>query len=152
MPAVRRDSPCPQFPINRHCRIADSAGILLHHFVPIALRKTSALNVLQLVRSAFGSKSRDDAGAEALYASCLSKTKSYDALADRIMRQRLAPPAVCIDVGCCLGDELAKMMRAAPQGTFFAFEPLPSLFDRLQKRFKKPNVRLSNLALSDAEG
>ncbi|HEV7283173.1 MAG TPA: FkbM family methyltransferase [Pirellulaceae bacterium] len=109
------------------------------------------MNVLQLVRSAFRSKPRD-AAAQALYDECLSKSQSYDDLSGQIMRQRLAPTAVCIDVGCCLGDELKKMMTAAPQGTFFAFEPLPHLFERLRKRFKQSNVRLSNVALSDQEG
>lgn len=110
------------------------------------------MNVLQFVRSAFGSGRNGDAGAQALYASCLSKSESYDALSGQIMRQRLAPTAVCVDVGCCLGEELAKMMKAAPKGTFFAFEPLPNLFEKLRKRFKQSNVRLSNVALSDQEG
>ena len=109
------------------------------------------MNVLQLVRSAFRSKPGGGA-AQALYDECLSKSELYDALSGQIMRQRLAATAVCIDVGCCLGDELQKMMAAAPQGTFFAFEPLPNLFAKLQKRFRQSNVRLSNVALSDQEG
>jgi FkbM family methyltransferase len=45
------------------------------------------------------------------------------------------------------------MLRFAPDGLFFAFEPLPELFEYLRSRFgSDPRVRLYNLALSDTNG
>ena len=42
------------------------------------------------------------------------------------------------------------MLRSAPQGRHFAFEPLPDLAARLTRRF--PGVQMHQVALSDAAG
>ncbi|HEY1470246.1 MAG TPA: hypothetical protein VGF61_14480, partial [Candidatus Acidoferrum sp.] len=45
------------------------------------------------------------------------------------------------------GCVLEAMLRFAPDGLFFAFEPLPELFEYLRSRFgSDPRVRLYNLA------
>jgi FkbM family methyltransferase len=82
----------------------------------------------------------------------VSKSLWYDTLTSAIMRQHLTPTSVCVDVGCHMGSVLDDMILYAPEGTFFAFEPLPDLFADLQKRYTQPNVRLSNVALCNEEG
>jgi FkbM family methyltransferase len=55
-----------------------------------------------------------------------------------------------VDVGCNRGSILQEMVRLAPQGRHFAFEPIPGLYRRLCKSF--PGVTCHQLALSDADG
>ena len=48
---------------------------------------------------------------------------------------------------------LEEMLRIAPGGVHYAFEPLPALFQVLQSEFgSNPHVSLHNLALSDSSG
>jgi FkbM family methyltransferase len=66
---------------------------------------------------------------------------------------RLPKDAVCVDVGCHKGKFLDPMRRAAPGGRFFAFEPIPYLFDMLKSKYRADErVRLFNCALSSVEG
>ena len=44
------------------------------------------------------------------------------------------------------------MIHFAPDGEFFAFEPLPDLYQILVQKFAASNVRIYDLALSDIEG
>jgi methyltransferase, FkbM family len=83
----------------------------------------------------------------------LARGDYYDCLAEFVMQQVLKKNSNCVDIGCHLGDVLAPMLRLAPEGRFFAFEPLPSLFKQLQFRFgKDERIRLYNVALSEAAG
>jgi FkbM family methyltransferase len=43
--------------------------------------------------------------------------------------------ANCIDIGAHRGDILKHMLKYAPAGEHFAFEPLPHLYDELQAKF-----------------
>src|SRR5580704_10002268 len=57
--------------------------------------------------------------------------------------------AVFVDIGCNKGKILDLMRHAAPDGIFFAFEPVPYLFDLLTAKYRRdPRVRLFNIALS----
>lgn len=76
-------------------------------------------------------------------------------LAERANLRRLIAWTVpadghCIDVGCHVGEVLADLMRAAPQGRFLAYEPLPDLAEQLARRF--PAVDVRNRALADEQG
>ena len=65
----------------------------------------------------------------------------------------LRSDAVCVDVGCHKGKFLDPMRRAARDGRFYAFEPIPYLFDLLKSKYRgDERVRLFNCALSSAEG
>ncbi len=90
-----------------------------------------------------GSKRLLDAG-------LITRNRFYDELTKEVFRRTLNPDSVCIDVGCHKGDLLAIMMRLAPSGRFFAFEPLPGFYNRLNKKYgSDPRVVLSPKALSD---
>lgn len=82
----------------------------------------------------------------------MTLSEQYDRQTSEIL-QRLAADASCVDVGCNVGAILSEMLRAAPRGRHYAFEPLPDLFAELRRRFgDAPNVTLFNVALSDHSG
>jgi FkbM family methyltransferase len=61
--------------------------------------------------------------------------------------------AVFVDIGCNKGKILDLMRRAAPDGVFFAFEPVPYLFELLSAKYRSDRrVRLFNIALSSKNG
>ncbi len=66
---------------------------------------------------------------------------------------RLKRDAVCVDIGCNKGKILDLMRHTAPDGVFFAFEPVPYLFDLLTAKYRRDaRVRLFNTALSSKNG
>jgi FkbM family methyltransferase len=76
-----------------------------------------------------------------------------DDVAARVVISRLASNAVCVDIGCHKGKFLDPMRRAAPDGRFFAFEPIPYLHDLLKSKYRTDRrVQVFNLALSSADG
>ena len=63
----------------------------------------------------------------------LSKGDYDDMVSEFVMRDVLKADSNCVDIGCHLGDVLESMLRFAPNGVCFAFEPLPKLFEHLQR-------------------
>ena len=83
----------------------------------------------------------------------MGRTPDTDDLASFELIARLSPAAVCVDVGCHKGKFLNEMRRAAPRGRFFAFEPIPYLFDLLAAKYERDKrVELHNCALSRVPG
>lgn len=77
----------------------------------------------------------------------------YNRQTARVMERVLARDSICIDVGCHEGEILDEMLRLAPDGRHYAFEPLPHLHDLLARKYAgAANVRLFDAALSDAPG
>lgn len=74
----------------------------------------------------------------------------YDFETVQVMKRVLSEHSNCIDIGCHTGLFLAEMLRLAPQGVHFAFEPLPDLSQHLESRF--PKAKVFNMALADVEG
>jgi FkbM family methyltransferase len=74
----------------------------------------------------------------------------YDMQTVEVMRLCLQADSNCVDVGCHQGDILRAILQIAPDGSHYAFEPIPDLFASLKTNF--PSVSISNLALSDEEG
>jgi FkbM family methyltransferase len=73
----------------------------------------------------------------------------YDGQTFELMKRVLTRDSNCVDVGCHKGDILRGILRAAPDGTHYAFEPIPNLFDDLKTEF--PSVHVLNIALSNVE-
>jgi FkbM family methyltransferase len=81
------------------------------------------------------------------------KNAVYDFQTLRLMRRVLTPQSNCIDVGCHQGDILASMLRLAPLGQHYAFEPLPQFHKALVERFaRRPGVHLHSCALGRENG
>ena len=66
------------------------------------------------------------------------------------MSKTLKKTSNCVDVGCHLGSVLREILKFAPQGNHFAFEPIPEYAQILKSRFSKVNVH--EMALSDSRG
>jgi len=73
----------------------------------------------------------------------------YDSQTREVIKRVLRRNSNCVDVGCHKGDILKVMLRTAPDGTHYAFEPIPSLFETLRAEF--PSVHVLNIALSNTE-
>jgi FkbM family methyltransferase len=83
----------------------------------------------------------------------ISRADYYDVMSEFIMEEILESGSTCVDIGCHRGDVLEPMLRFAPQGQFYAFEPLPGLFEHLHARFGSDDrIKLFNIALSDKKG
>ena len=66
---------------------------------------------------------------------------------------RLARDAVCVDIGCHKGKFLDRMRRTARDGRFFAFEPIPYLYDLLKSKYRNDRrVQVFGVALSSTDG
>ncbi len=83
----------------------------------------------------------------------VSKSENYNILTELVMKKVLKDTSVCVDVGCHQGDILQMMLKYAPRGKMFAFEPLPDFFEHLKSNFGgNPNITFSDIALSDTGG
>ena len=80
-------------------------------------------------------------------------SRDYDAQTLEVMKRVLQQDSNAVDVGCHQGAILRHILRVAPGGTHFAFEPLPTMYQELVRAFGgRPNVRLYDIALSDITG
>ena len=67
-----------------------------------------------------------------------------------VMARVLTPASTCVLVGAHQGSLLEEIVRLAPKGRHFAYEPLPHLAARLARRF--PGVSVDQVAVSDRSG
>lgn len=82
-----------------------------------------------------------------------NKNASYDIMTYKIFKKYLRDDSICIDVGCHTGSVLKAMMKYAPKGIFYAFEPLPHLYQYLYDNFgANTSVKLFPIALSNKKG
>jgi FkbM family methyltransferase len=81
-----------------------------------------------------------------------TKNQQYDAQTVKILKKICQPHSNCIDVGCHKGEMLDLILRYAPNGQHYCFEPLPDLFQGLiQKRYPS-NCQFFETALSNQTG
>lgn len=78
------------------------------------------------------------------------QAERYDRETIAVIERVLHSNSNGVDVGCHRGQILREILRVAPSGTHYAFEPIPYLYRRLMKRFR--NIRVHQLALSDKPG
>lgn len=81
----------------------------------------------------------------------LTKNLEYDRLTKKIMSQTIKPTSNCIDVGCHKGEILDIILKLAPNGKHFAFEPIPILYENLSRKYAS-KVSMYPYALADNEG
>lgn len=81
----------------------------------------------------------------------LTKNLKYDRLTKLIMKKVINSSSNCIDVGCHKGEILEDILKYAPNGKHYGFEPIPPMFENLVKNFgSKANIL--PYALSDKNG
>ncbi|HVI43696.1 MAG TPA: FkbM family methyltransferase [Chitinophaga sp.] len=83
----------------------------------------------------------------------LSKGELYDIQTEQIIKQVCHNKSNCVDAGCNRGDILDILLKYAPDGQHYAFEPIPDLYQHLLRRFdSRRNCKIYDIALSDKEG
>lgn len=80
-----------------------------------------------------------------------TSNQKYDAQTKRIMSIVLEKHSTFVDVGCHKGEVLSKAMKIAFQGKHFAYEPIPSIFEKLHLKYGNSCV-VKNLALGNMTG
>ena len=75
----------------------------------------------------------------------------YDFQTFDVLKKILTANSNCIDIGAHKGEILRKILKNAPNGRHFAFEPIPFLYKRLDAKFGR-RVTVSDHALSDKAG
>ena len=65
----------------------------------------------------------------------IHKGLEYDRLTHKIIKKVVRPDSNCIDVGAHKGEILSMLIKQAPYGQHFAFEPIPHLYDKLGRSF-----------------
>lgn len=81
------------------------------------------------------------------------KLDKYDSQISAVIKSELATNAVCVDVGCHKGLILDMLIRQCPSGTFYAFEPIPYLYDLLRRKYRHvTRVHLFDIALNSETG
>lgn len=82
-----------------------------------------------------------------------TQNQRYDRQTNKIIRKVCQPGSNCIDVGAHKGEVLDIMIKCAPQGTHFAFEPIPDLYDKLVSKYTgNSHVKVHDIALNNAKG
>ncbi|MCK9423363.1 MAG: FkbM family methyltransferase [Bacteroidales bacterium] len=83
----------------------------------------------------------------------VTRNQKYDAFTRKIIHKTLRPDSNCIDIGCHKGEILDLMIKGAPQGKKFGFEPIPELFHILSEKYRSdPTVNINPTALYDKTG
>lgn len=80
----------------------------------------------------------------------LTKNLAYDRLTKAIVKKVLTPQSVCVDVGCHKG-EILDLMLAQSRQKHYAFEPIPSMYEELQKKYGN-TIHLFSYALANEAG
>jgi len=81
----------------------------------------------------------------------VTKNIEYDRLTLQIFDTYLKSDSNCIDIGCHKGEILDIILKKAPNGTHFAFEPIPSLVNKLKSKYSN-DATIYDVALSNELG
>ena len=81
----------------------------------------------------------------------LTKNLQYDRFTKEIMKKNIDKNHNCIDIGCHKGEILNIILKYAPNGKHYAFEPIPYLFEELTKKYAD-RATICPYALSDTPG
>lgn len=82
-----------------------------------------------------------------------TQNQRYDRQTRLVIRKVCKPGSNCLDVGCHKGEILDLFLQYAPQGTHYGFEPIPTLYEDLKKKYAaQTNCHFFDIALSDKKG
>ncbi|CAN5556808.1 hypothetical protein BH11BAC1_BH11BAC1_17660 [soil metagenome] len=81
----------------------------------------------------------------------LTKNLKYDRLTKDVIAKSLTANSNAIDVGCHKGEILDLILKHAPAGKHFAFEPIPDFYNALKEKYTN-QCEVFPFALSDQPG
>lgn len=82
----------------------------------------------------------------------LSQVEQYDVDTEKIIRKVSKKDSNCIDIGANNGDILSMILKYAPNGMHYAFEPIPDLYRKLVSNYGSTLCKIYDIALSDNKG
>ncbi len=83
----------------------------------------------------------------------ITKNQRYDKQTDQIIKKVCDRNSNCIDIGAHTGDMLNLMLYYSPDGTHYAFEPVPFLYEVLWRKYQYfENCKILDVALADYSG
>lgn len=82
----------------------------------------------------------------------ITKNQKYDLQTRKVIKAVCKDNTNCIDIGCHRGDIMDLMLRFAPEGQHYGFEPLPHLYEFLKEKYKGTDCIISDVALSNVSG
>jgi FkbM family methyltransferase len=83
----------------------------------------------------------------------LTKNQVYDRQTSAIMKRLLKADSNCIDIGCHKGEVMDEILKLAPDGQHYGFEPIPEYYYFLTGKYAaRKNVHILRKALSDSQG
>jgi FkbM family methyltransferase len=65
----------------------------------------------------------------------VTKNLEYDRLTIKIMNRTIKSTSNCIDIGCHKGEILDIILKLAPNGKQFGFEPIPAYYKLLKQKY-----------------
>ena len=77
-----------------------------------------------------------------------SKNEVYDIYTKEIIEAICSQDSICIDIGANEGKILEWITKTAPHAIHYAFEPIPSLYDKLKIKYSQ-QAMIFPVALSD---
>lgn len=82
-----------------------------------------------------------------------TQNQRYDKQTRQVIKEVCSHGSVCIDVGAHKGEVLDIMLKNAPSGTHYAFEPIPGMYKELVEKYRgNSNCHIYDYALSDNTG
>ena len=82
-----------------------------------------------------------------------TKNQQYDKQTTQIIRAVCQHDTTCIDIGAHKGEVLDIMLKYAPGGTHYAFEPIPHMYKNLVEKYAAtPSCKVFDYALSNQTG
>lgn len=82
-----------------------------------------------------------------------TKNQQYDQQTQQVIRRVCHSDTGFIDVGCHKGEVLDLVLKYAPAGKHYGFEPIPAMYDKLREKYAaNPLCNISNVALSNENG
>lgn len=82
-----------------------------------------------------------------------TKNQQYDKQTGQVIREVCNYDTCCIDVGAHKGEVLDIMLRYAPEGTHYAFEPIPDMYKALVGKYAgDKRCKIYDYALSKETG
>jgi FkbM family methyltransferase len=81
----------------------------------------------------------------------VTKNMQYDRATIVFMKGILKKDSVCVDIGCHKGEIMDEILRLAPQGKHYGFEPIPWMYKKLKDKYKHKPVVVIPDAVSNLE-
>jgi FkbM family methyltransferase len=82
-----------------------------------------------------------------------TQNQRYDKQSKQVISKICDSNSNCIDIGAHKGEVLDIMLKHAPQGTHYAFEPIPAMFEALKRKYaNNTRCKIFDYALSNSTG